>query len=96
MKRRGFLAFLIAAPITKSLPWNGIAEFIRPIAPNAAATIGLTLAEIIGNTIRARRDEIAANIMISNSLLRRMKERGEIKKFTGNYIREDVDLTDGE
>ena len=72
MDRRGFLAFLITAPITKSLPWRGIANILEPIAPATSAAIGLTLQEIISNTIRARMPELVANVESNNALLKRL------------------------
>ena len=72
MNRRGFIAFLIAAPVTKSLPWQTIAKFApAPIA----AEIELTLAEIIAVTIKARMPELAANVMANNALLKRLTRK---------------------
>ena len=83
MNRRGFLAFLIGAPLTRSLPWQAIAS----IAPAPiAAQIHKTLAEMINETLRARAPELAANVMANNALLRKMKERGIVKPFTGGYV----------
>ena len=79
MNRRGFLAFLIAAPVTKALPWAGIAKALAPIAPQASAAIELTLADIITQTIRARMPELVANITAGNALLARLKEKEETK-----------------
>ena len=86
MDRRGFIKFLVAAPVTKALPWQSIANFIAPIAPETSAVIVVTLAEIISTTLRARMPELIANIQANNALLRRLKERGIVKPFTGNDI----------
>ena len=75
MNRRGFLQFLIAAPVTKSLPWATISKFIAPIAPQTAATIDLTLEEIISTTLRARMPELIANIENNNALLKRLMRK---------------------
>ena len=39
ISRRGFLAFLVTAPVTSALPWGKIANVIAPIAPATAAAI---------------------------------------------------------
>jgi hypothetical protein len=83
MNRRGFLAFLVSAPVTRSLPWKGIANALIPIAPAAAASINLTLSEIITATMKARAPEMAANIMAHNALLRHLKEAGHVRPFKG-------------
>lgn len=75
MNRRSFIAFLIAAPITSSLPWKTIAVAIQPIAPTAATAINEGLAVIIARTIREQRHRIAANIIANNDLLRRLKSK---------------------
>lgn len=75
MNRRGFLAFLITAPLAKSLPWEGIARFIEPIAPQTAAAINLTIAEIISETLRRFQPELIANIESNNALLKRLTKK---------------------
>lgn len=75
MNRRGFIGFLVAAPITKSLPWEGIAKFIEPIAPQTSAAISLSLSEIIAATIKARTPELMANLHANNVLMRKLMER---------------------
>ena len=72
MNRRGFISFLLSAPVTKVLPWGGIAKLIEPIAPKTAATITGTLDEIISVTIRARTAELIANIEANNALMKRL------------------------
>ena len=74
MNRRGFVAFLVAAPVTKALPWSAIAKAIAPIAPQAAANITLTLDEIISATIRARTPDMIANLKSHNALLKRLQK----------------------
>lgn len=70
MDRRGFLAFLISAPVTKSLPWKAIARLApAPIA----AEINITLSEIIAVTLRAHMPELVKNITANNALLTRLK-----------------------
>ena len=86
MDRRGFIKFLVAAPVTKALPWQSIANFIAPIAPETSVLIGLTLEEIISVTLKARMPEIVANIQANNALLRRLKELGQVKPFEGNDV----------
>ena len=72
MKRRGFLAFLITAPVSRALPWTKIAEFApAPIA----AEINITLQEIIATTLRARMPELIANIHANNALLKRLSRK---------------------
>jgi hypothetical protein len=83
MNRRGFLSLLVAAPVTRSLPWKAIAKAIEPIAPATAAAIGLTLSEIIAATIKKRRPELIANIAANNALLAHLKATGTVKPFTG-------------
>ena len=72
MNRRGFLAFLITAPVTRSLPWKAIAQ----IAPAPiAASINFTLDEIIRTTIRARMPDLVRNIEANNALMRRLMKK---------------------
>ena len=86
MNRRGFIAFLISAPITNALPWAKIAS----LAPTPIAdAINRTLTEIIAETIRARSGEIAANVTANNALLRRLKSKGVVKPFGGGIKIED-------
>ena len=73
MNRRGFLGFLVTAPLTKFLPWHDIAKFIEPFAPETAATISFTVSEIVEMTIRARVPGLIANIEANNALLKRLK-----------------------
>lgn len=71
MNRRRFIGFLIAAPLSKSLPWNAIANGLEKIAPGISNDIRLSFSEIVAETLRRHRHEIAANILASNALLKR-------------------------
>lgn len=75
MNRRGFISFLISAPITARLPWQSIANFIKPVAPSISAGIELTINEIIRETIRRNAPKLAANITANNALLRRLTNK---------------------
>jgi hypothetical protein len=83
MNRRGFLSFLVAAPVTRSLPWKTIASVIKPVAPATAAAIGLTLSEIIAAAIKKHRPQMIANIRAHNALLAHMRARGVVKPAAG-------------
>lgn len=67
MDRLSFIKFLVAARVTKWLPWNAIAR----IAPEQiAGEIRLAFAEI---TIRSLASELAKNIAANNALWARLK-----------------------
>lgn len=83
MNRRGFLAFLVSAPVTKALPWQKIANVLQPFAPAAARAISLSLSEIIALTMRKHRAEMIANITQKNALLASLTARGVVKPFRG-------------
>lgn len=72
MNRRGFLAFLITAPLARALPWKAIA---RVMPAPIAAEINLTLQEIISVTLAKYRPQIIANIEGNNALLRRLMKK---------------------
>lgn len=74
MNRRGFLSFLITAPVVRALPWAGIASVIKPIAPALSA---LCFSEIVAITLRKHKAQIAANIIANNELLRSRLRRVE-------------------
>ena len=71
--RRGFLAFLIAAPVTSALPWKTISNALESIAPSISGEINLTLQEIIRNTIWARTPQLIAQVEANNAFLLRLK-----------------------
>ena len=66
MNRRGFLKFLIAAPVSRALPWMGIASVIKPIMPGLSYDIGYTYSELIRVTLRKHRTDIVANLSARN------------------------------
>ena len=72
MNRRGFISFLIGAPVTRALPWKTIAKFApAPIADD----INVTISEIIQATIKKYQPELIANIQANNALLKRMMRK---------------------
>ena len=91
MKRRGFLAFLIAAPVTSSLPWPKIANVLATIAPATAARINLTITEIIAETMLRTQEKIIANILQNNALLKRLKDNGTVRPFSGGITVEGLE-----
>lgn len=74
MRRRSFLAFLVGAPLTRSLPWAAIAKVVPP-------SVGLSISEIVAAAIKAREPELRANIIAHNALLKRMKDRGTVVQW---------------
>lgn len=62
MNRRSFIRFLVAAPVSRSLPWQGIAKAIGSVAPGIASVIDITLNELMSTTIKKYSKEIAENI----------------------------------
>lgn len=83
MNRRSFIAFLVAAPISRKLPWNSVARIVAPLTPVVSAEITKSLADIITEMIRSRSAEIAANVVANNALLHKLKQGGAVKPFTG-------------
>jgi hypothetical protein len=75
MNRRGFLAVLIAAPVSRALPWEGIARFIKPVMPSLASDINLSFSDLVAVTVRKHLPEIRANIMARNELLKHIQAR---------------------
>jgi hypothetical protein len=73
MKRRGFLAFLLSAPVTRSLPWKAISRVIAPVAPAASLAIDRTFSEMVAAVIRARTPELLASIRQRNALLEHLQ-----------------------
>lgn len=54
-----------------------------------------TITDIIATTIQSRSGELADNVMNNNALLRRLKERGNVRPFSGgNVILEELMYTD--
>ena len=54
-----------------------------------------TISDIIATTIQSRSGELADNVTNNNALLRRLKDRGNIKTFSGgNVILQEIMYTD--
>lgn len=73
MNRREFLSFFVAAPVTRSLPWAGIARALATIAPKTSQAITATL--IVAVTLRRYQAELSANVLENNALLTRLKQK---------------------
>ena len=74
LTRRGFLAFLVSAPIAKFLPWRKPSALVAPAAPVIFTGSTLTFEEIVTATMLKHRDTLAANIAANNKLLLRWKK----------------------
>jgi len=79
MNRRGFISFLIAAPLTKGLPWDGIAKAVEIVSPAIALEINDSITDLVMRTLRARQSEIIKNISENNALLNLLKSRSLVK-----------------
>lgn len=66
MQRRGFCAFLLAAPLTRILP-----------AKYASGAAGRDLTTIVISTLATHREELKANVIAHNKLLYQLRSRGK-------------------
>ena len=89
MNRRGFIGFLVAAPVTKALPWGKITKLIEVIALKTPEPISIVLTEIIVEIIKARNPELLSNMQTTiktRNIKFRKKRYTKSKKYFFHLI----------